>query len=66
MVNAPAVTIGIKERVVVLRRTCSWSDAYGFQLLELSVEVRQDLVGKTSSDSAGEREPIRTWVADEQ
>src|SRR5262249_42677338 len=37
-----------------------------FQFLKLRIEIRQDLVRKTSADSAGEHEPVRTLVADQQ
>ena len=36
------------------------------EFLKLRIEIRQDLVRKTSADSAGEHEPLRTIVADQQ
>ena len=36
------------------------------ELLKLRIQIRQDLVRKTSADSAGEYEPVRAVVPDQQ
>jgi hypothetical protein len=36
------------------------------EFLKLRIEIRQELVRKTSADSAGEQKPLRALIANEQ